>query len=236
MKKILFILSLSFLFASCSIKQVEGTNRSVFVSGTGTVFVDADKVIIDLAVKTKAKEPAQASAQNSEIMNRVFDAVSAIVPKDNIATKNFRLERERIYKNSNYVDGDYICTNSITVSTQLKDKAGQIVDAALKAGATSLTNFRYTCSDPEMAVKQARTLAVKKCFENANLIAGTSGNKLGELITIEEISVPYTDYRSNKLVSSRASDAMFEGVSSEPSLQSGKIEYSITMAATYEIK
>lgn len=230
MKKIFLILSASLLLTSCSIKQYEGTTRTVSVSGTGSVYVSADKVNITFSVKSTSKDPIQATTQNAEKMNSVIEAVTGLgIAKNDITTKNFSLTRLQNYKNGNYYEGDYVCTNTINVLTKEKEKAGVIVDTAIKAGANSLSSLNYSCSEPEMAIKQARTLAVKNCYDNANLIVGTSGNQLGKLLTISEVSY---DSGSTSLMQNSLKETMPD---STP-LSSGKLEYSITMNATYEIK
>jgi len=229
MKKLLLILSSALLLTSCTIKHVEDDTRYVSVKGEGTVKVDADRVNITLSViTTSPKDPFQASALNAEKMNAVYNSIIELgIPKDNISTQNFVIDRQQNMRNGNWVTGDYECKNTITICTAELNKAGNIVDVALKNGANSLSNFYYSCSNPDIAIKQAETLAVKDCYEKANLIASTSGNKLGKLISITGSREP----------SPYGKTAMYECV--EPAstvLSGGKIEYQMYMYAKYEIK
>ncbi len=237
MKKLLGILAAGLILTSCSIRSYQGTNREVSVSGEGVVYAEADKVEFSFAVETKDKDPLKAVSKNAEKMTAVLEAIKGCgIADTDISTRNFNLYRETKYVKNEYVEGDYKCSNSIKISTKEIAKAGTVVDAAVKAGATNFYNFDYICSNPEMAIKQARTLAVKNCYENANLIVGTSGNKLGKLLQISENSSLVTNNRRMKTLSARASIRYEDAAEETTPLQAGKIEYRVTMSAIYEIK
>lgn len=235
MKKFLGIMAAGLMLTSCSIKAYEGTNREVNVSGEGIIYADADKVEFTFAVETKDKDPSKAVSRNAEKMTAVLESIKGCgIASEDITTQNFDLYRETKYVREEYIEGDYKCSNSIKISTKEITKAGSVVDAAVKSGATNFRNFNYICSNPEMAKKQARTLAVKNCYENANLIVGTSGNKLGKLLQISEDKSQVVGI-INSTFAARASMDKADDDPSTP-LQAGKIRYRVTMYAKYEIK
>ena len=73
-KFILFALSAVFL-TSCTIKTTENNRRTVSVTGTGSVEVEADNATIILSVITRGKEAGSTATENDEKMTKVQEAV-----------------------------------------------------------------------------------------------------------------------------------------------------------------
>ena len=76
-------------------------------------------------------------------------------------------------------------------------------------------------------IRQARTEAVKNAADAANLMAGTSGAVLGEVLSIEEISSPVSATRSKKV------NAMY--LDATP-ISAGDAEVSVTVSCTYALQ
>ncbi len=223
------------LSTSCIVRQYPAGKRTVSVRGTGSIPVDADRAIIVLSVITTAKDAGTAASQNADKMNKVQDAVIAAGgSRDSISTENYTIFQEYDYVKDRRVAGDYRVSNEIKIYLKDKKLASTIIDAAIKAGANSLSSLTFSVSNPELAIKQARTAAVQNAQEAAKLIAGTTGSELGKVLKIEEVKDSY-----NAPLAKTYGNAMFESAAAGDSntpVQSGKVNFTVTVDATFELK
>lgn len=224
------------LFSSCTIKQVNYPRRTVSVHGSGSVTIEADNATIILSVITRAPEVSAASKENAEKMTAVQTAVvSKGVEKEGVTTENFSVYRENSYVNGKSIPGDYVVTNQIRIVVRNMDKVSEVIDVALASGANQLSNIQYGVTNTELAVKQARTLAVQQALENATLIAGTSGARLGKVLEISE------QQNSNfpRAVMMKSSNAAMDMGAVEESastpISGGKTTVTVNINATYEL-
>ncbi len=238
MKKHILLLAATAFFCltatSCIVRQYPANLRTVNVRGTGSIPVEADRAIIVLSVITTAKDAGTAASQNADKMTKVQEAViSAGGSRESISTENYTIHQEYDYVKERRVAGDYRVSNQIKIYLKDKTLASTIIDAALKAGANSLSSLTFTVSNPELAIKQARTAAVQNAQEAAKLIAGTTGSELGRVLKIDEIqdgSAPMRKAFGNAMYESAAT------ADSETPVQSGKINFTVTVDATFELK
>ncbi|MBQ0051474.1 MAG: SIMPL domain-containing protein [Treponema sp.] len=238
-KSILAIFAISSLsLFSCSIKQVEYSQRTVTVSGEGTVTVEADTATIRAAVITRAKEVVDASNQNAVKMTEIQKALKANgIQKDSISTEDYSVYQESKYnsKTGENVPGDYRVTNTIKVTLKDVSKIGDTIDLCLKNGANSLSSISYGISNPEIAEKQARTMAIQKAQESANLLAGTSGAQVGKVLKITEVS--NSTPRNMLMKSSRAvaAEAYNDAMAPTP-IANAKSSISVRIEAVYQLR
>ena len=237
-KTVCFVLAtavFTLLSTSCILRQYPTNKRTVSVRGTGSIPVEPDRAIIVLSVITTAKDAGTAASQNAAKMTKVQEAVmGAGCPKDAISTENYSIYQEYEYANNRRVQGDYRVSNEIQIFLKRKDLASTVIDAAIKAGANSLSSLTFSVSNPELAIKQARTAAVQNAQEAANLIAGTTGSELGKVLEITEVNDGNSSLRAKYL-----SNAMYESAPTADSatpVQSGKINFTVTVDATFELK
>ena len=228
------------LSASCIVRQYPADSRTVSVRGTGSVSVEADRALIVLSVITTARDAGTAASQNAAKMARVQEAVIAAGgSKDTISTENYTIYQEYEYVKDRRVAGDYRVSNEIKIFLKNKELASSIIDAAITAGANSLSSLTFTVSNPDLAIKQARTAAVQNAQESARLIAGTSGSELGKVLKIEELANPNAGnlmkVTSNaSMVSNLYASADTAG--SATPVQSGKVTFTVTVDATFALK
>ena len=241
MKKIILsILAAALLLSSCTIHQDNYSKRTVSVSGTGSVTVEADTATIILSVITKGKDVSETSAENANKMTAVQDAIKAKgIQKDCISTQNYSVYQESHYDNKSgkQVYDDYRVTNQIKILVKKIDMAGEIIDLALKSGANQLSSLSYGVTDTEIAKKQARSLAIAQAQESANLLAGASGAKLGKVLSISE-HADYAYPRARLMKSSALaenSDMLFEESAPTP-VSGGSSTITISVDAVYQLR
>lgn len=236
-KFILFALSAVFL-TSCTIKTTENNRRTVSVTGTGSVEVEADNATIILSVITRGKDVGSTARENAEKMTKVQEAVLELgILKEDVSTEHYTINQESNYSNGKVVYGDYVATNRIRIFVKDLSMAGNVIDAALKAGANQLSSFQYGINSKDVYVKQARTLAVQNAQDTANLLATTSGAFLGRILSINEHQNNFGFYK----VSAKAANAVEEAEDSAASftatpISGGKTTITFSVDAVYELK
>ena len=245
------VAAFSALASSCVVRQYPAAKRSVSVRGTGSVAAEADRALIQLSVITSAPEAGAAAALNAEQMKRVQDAILAAVgthgaagtnagastERLSISTANYSIYQESNYNNGVRVLGDYRVSNDIKVYLMETELASTIIDAAIKAGANNLSSLTFSVSNPGDAIRQARTKAVQNARDAARVIAGTAGAELGRVLEIKELAdgAPRT-YKAAAYNDLYMAEAASDGAGADTPVTSGKIDFTVSVDATFELK
>jgi len=235
-KTILTLLAGALLLSSCSIQQDNYSKRTISVSGTGSVTVEADNATIILSVITKGKDVGLATEENAKKMTEVQKGISEIgISADCISTQNFSVYQESHYdqRSGRSIPDDYRITNQIKVLVKQIGKVSQVIDISLKSGANQLSSLTYGVTDTEIAKKQARSLAIQQAKESANLLAGASGAKLGKVLSISEHSS--SAFPRAMLMKTSANDALMEEAASTP-ISAGSSTITISVDAVYQLR
>ncbi|WP_314847265.1 SIMPL domain-containing protein [Treponema lecithinolyticum] len=215
--------------------QIVQGQPSITVTGNGIVSVKPDTAVIKLAVETSAQEAAAAAARNATLMNSVTQAVQkAGIKTEDTATRGYNVFRDTRYnsKTGNYEEKGYKVVNTLTVTVHDIQKTGTIIDAALKAGANQLSEVSFYTKDTSEAYKQARTKAVLQAKEAAQTLSAAAGQKIGAVLSIEELSgIPI--YRNT--VNYDVSMLKSSGQEATP-ITPGDTEVSVTVKVVFELK
>ncbi len=171
--------------------------RTITVSGSGQVSATPDTAVVTIGVETQAPEASQAMSENSQKMSAVVSALedAGVAAKD-IQTQVIQLQPQ--YKEPSpgattpvtpTLTG-YVATNLVEVRTQQLDTLGQLIDAAVQAGANRIQNISFEVSNSAALLDQAREAAWMDAQHKASQLADLAGAQLGEVVTITESSQP----------------------------------------------
>ncbi|RLF98048.1 MAG: hypothetical protein DRN49_06525, partial [Thaumarchaeota archaeon] len=123
--------------------------KALTVTGIGTASAKPDRVIISLSVVTRGSTANEAQSLNAEKMGKVISALKeAGVSEDQMKTTSYTLNPIYEYpeRKSPIIVG-YECRNSLRVTLEEIDRAGEIVDLAVSAGANQVSSISFTLSD-----------------------------------------------------------------------------------------
>jgi len=213
--------------------MAEGTLN---VSGTGTVYMEADRVSATLGVRLSGADVAQLQQQANETVNAICaDLEAAGLEKKDIATANIY-----IYPQYDYIDGGekivgYTVNNSLSIQTEEIDRIGNLIDIAFAAGANTFDSISFTAEDDSAARKQALELAVQNAKNKAEIIAAAAGKSLGGILLISEGSQgSYTTYDNGPNVAY----ARTEGAAKDSTtiVRAAQVSVSATVEISYELK
>lgn len=186
------IVMLIMLFASAvtalNVKAAEtesGASNTVTVSGSNTVYVSPDKSEIHLAVTTKKDTAAKALEQNSKDVAKVIEALKGLEIKEkSIVTGSYNIYQDYDYEKNE--PSGYNVSTSLIVKDQEIDKTGDVISAAVGAGATEVQYISYTCSNYDEEYENALTDAVAAAKKKAEVLAKAGGKSLGSVQAIVE--------------------------------------------------
>jgi uncharacterized protein YggE len=106
------------------------------------------------------------------------------ISSDSLQTSSVSLS-PRMDDNGETVVG-YSASNSVAVTVKSVDRAGQLVDAAVAAGANQVDGPNLTVSDQAALYKKALAEAVSDAREKARALAAASGLHVGSVTSVEE--------------------------------------------------
>jgi hypothetical protein len=179
--------------ATAQIKTLSEEQRTVSVSGSGTVSAPPDEVVLRLGVETMAETASEALSQNSEQMEAVIAALTeAGEPQENVQTQTVQLrpryetpQRETGPAEERELVG-YVASNIVEARTSDLEAVGRLLDEAVQAGANRVEGIRFEVSDPGELLDQAREAAWQDAENKAQQLATLAGVELGEVLSINE--------------------------------------------------
>lgn len=161
------------------------STNTVSVTGTGSVTAVPDQASFDFTVTTKAATAAAALTKNGTDVRAVIAAVKgAGVDAANIQTEQVSLDPV-MSSDGNSITG-FTASDTISVTKLSIAKAGGIVDAAVGAGATSVSGPSLTISSQDALYNQALEAAVAQAKSKAQALADAAGETLGAIVAIDE--------------------------------------------------
>ena len=210
---------------------------TITVTGTATVQLEPDMVMIMLGVEATDPEVLNAQKVVNETLAKVIEALTGeelAIAEEDIATAEYYINERHEY---NYEDGKsemigYEATAMLSICVRELDKAGAVIDAAMLAGANRLSGVEFMSSNQTDARDQALTIAVQDGMRKAKVIAAAAGIELPAIPSeiIEQSSYSYAS--SNSIVMYDMAAATAEG--SATSLQAGMLSLNATVQITYD--
>lgn len=161
--------------------------RVISVSGEGRVFIRPDLAIVTLGVELSNPELATAQQEASRRMDAVLAELQARgIPEEKIKTVSYSIWVERNYEQPDQPITGYRIIHLVEVQVQPVDRAGEIIEAAVAAGANSIPGVSFTVADPGAVLRQARELAMRDARDKASHLAQLAGVTLGAPVRITE--------------------------------------------------
>jgi uncharacterized protein len=173
--------------------------RTVNVTGTGMVSIVPDIAYISVGVHTEESTASEAVDENNAQTQKVIDSlVESGVAAEDIRTSNFSIWPNQYYDDMGMPAEKYYSVDN-TVYVTVRDLAtmGELLDAAITAGANNVYSISFDLADKSADMQKARELAVKNAEAQAAELAAAAGVELGEIQSIsyyDNSSYPYTDY------------------------------------------
>ena len=163
---------------------------TVVVSGEGVVTAVPDQAWVRIGAESRAKGSKDAQSRNAEAMTAVQRKMTALgLPTDAVRTLAIDLQMEYDYANGRQTPRGYVARNTIEVRVDDFAKLGDVLDAAVGSGATTLHGLRFDVKRREALEREALQLAVANAMGRADALAAGARRSIDRVIRIEESSV-----------------------------------------------
>jgi uncharacterized protein YggE len=155
----------------------------VQVSASGRAEARPDQARFTAGVQTIGASAGEASARNSETINRVVAALARLrVKADDIQTRSITLSRIGYGANR----GRFEANNMVEVRIRDVKRAGEAIAATTEAGANVLSGPNLTVGDPEQAGRSAYAAAYGAARARADAYAQAAGLRVARVLAIRD--------------------------------------------------
>jgi uncharacterized protein YggE len=161
--------------------------RTVAVTASATLKVPNDSASLGFSVGRERRSRGAALQAVSKGLRRVIavaQATPGVGPGD---VTTGRISVRKVLRGERVV---YRAAEGIGVTLHQPDEAGDLVAAAIGAGATGVGGPRFFVGDTEAAFTAALTAAFDKAKVRASALAGRAGATLGPALAIDEGNGP----------------------------------------------
>jgi hypothetical protein len=160
------------------------------------VKVNPDKVSITIGVNTQGKTAEEAAQENAKIMEQVLAALEKLgIKDDQISTSWYNVYPVYEYRSPPCIDiypqppgcqpkseiTGYSASNSVTVTLDADAKVGEVIDAAVAAGANNVNGAYFFVSDEKQ--QEIRDSLIEKAIDNARSRADKAASAVEMNIT-----------------------------------------------------
>jgi uncharacterized protein YggE len=159
--------------------------RTITVKGSATQEVPNDAASVGLSVSKERRTRQAALRAMAASLRAVIAAVQTIpgvgpgaITTGVISVREITRDERKFYRAS----------EGISVVLGQPDRAGELISAAISAGATGTRGPNFFPSDPEIAYRNTLLAAFDIAYQKAAALAIRAGALLGPPITIEEAS------------------------------------------------
>jgi uncharacterized protein len=185
-KRLSLTLLLFMIFTSpASAEEKEKLWRTLTVSGRGMEAIPTTLSQVNLGVEVQGKTAEEVQKEAARRSSAVVNLLkSRNVEK--LETTGVRLNPVYSYSNNVQKIMGYAASNTVSFRVPT-DKAGTLLDEAVKTGATQINGVSFVASDDAIAnaQKQALKKATQDAQQQAETVLGTLGLKSKEIVSIQ---------------------------------------------------
>ena len=191
---VIAILALTSVIATVGASSDEDSRatslRTISVNGDGAASAVPDIADLDLGVQTIDEDPTAAIENNTAAMANVIEALIDLdIDEDDVQTRSFHMWVEQVY-GPDGPTGEFLyhVVNQIMVRVRDLDMTGDVLGAALAAGANNVGGITFGVEDTQALEEAARDAAVDNAIAKAEQLAERLGVEVGSPRHVTEIS------------------------------------------------
>jgi uncharacterized protein len=157
--------------------------RTVAVNGSVTQQVPNDAAGLGFSVSKSAGSRAAALELVSEHLRAVIAVVQAAPGVGATGVSTGQISLRRVHRAKRVI---YLANEGINVITTQPLESGELISAALRAGATAMRGPTFFIGNSELAYSQALAAAFAQAKARATTLASQAGVSVGQVLNIEE--------------------------------------------------
>lgn len=154
---------------------------SVTTSGEGRVTLPPSRARVVVAVSSRGATAAAASRENDARVGRVLGALRGAAGVDSARVVRVHVSAN---ENENRRIVDFQATAWIEAIARQLPQLGEVLDAALRSGATSVDNVQFEADSLDAGRRRALAEAFRAAELDARALAAATGRTLGPLVAL----------------------------------------------------
>ncbi|GAB4480823.1 MAG: SIMPL domain-containing protein [Anaerolineae bacterium] len=206
--------------------------KTISVTGFGEASAAPDVAYVDLGISARGSELGTAVEDANTTMAAINQALAGMgIEEKDMQTSNFSVWVEEVYDREGQPTGQriYHVDNTLRVTVRDVEAAGDVIGAALDAGANSVNGLSFGIDDPTTLQDAARVDAIADARRRAEQLAEGLGVRVGSPITISESF-------SSPAPSPRMFDVAMEAAAgAAPPISGGETTVSMQVYVTFEL-
>jgi hypothetical protein len=217
--------------ASAAPSTAQPAPRTLSVNGNAQASLTPDVAYINIGVHSENADAKEAVASNNVSAQAVTDALKAMgVDEKDIRTSNFSIyPQDEWGPDGQKIGTKFMVDNTVYVTLRDLNQIGDILGAAVSAGANSINGIQFDVADKTPFLAEARKAAVENAKLQAEDLAKAAGVTLGEVQAINY----YNTYSSPVALDMKS--VGLGGGASVP-VSSGQLTISVDVSVVFEIK
>lgn len=211
--------------------QIQSQGPVVELTVNEIVYSAPDVAQIGAGVQTRAPTAQEAVRQNAAAMEKVIARLRALgIPRNDIQTSNFNLNAQYEYREGQaqrFIGYDVV--NQVQVKLRDLERAGEVLDALVAAGANNIYGPNFMLEADETAKTEARAKAFARGRAMSQDYARMAGFSGVRLLEISEVFQSYgRPIMATAAVRAEAGDA------STP-IEPGEVGTGVNLTVKYEM-
>ena len=205
---------------------------TIVVAGTGRVSVVPDVADLRLGVAVTRPKIDSARSDAAAVMDTILAAVGdAGVPRRDVRTTLLSIQPQYDYRDGRppTLTG-YALANMVEVTIRDLAKLGDVVDASLAAGASSMDGLAFRVADPAPAEREARQLAMADARARADVLANAGG------LTIEGVADIVEGGAVRPPTPFPKAERMMLAADVATPIEAGALEVAVSVSVTYRAR
>ena len=159
----------------------------VIAAGEGVVKRAPDQAFVTVASEARSRQPREAQAQNAKVATAIRARLEAFALGDDaVRTLSVDMQPEFDWANGKQTLRGYLASNVIEIRLDDVTKVGDVVDAVIAAGATRVTNVRFTLKQMAQVEQEALKLASAAALGRARAMAEGVGRSVERIVRLDE--------------------------------------------------
>jgi uncharacterized protein YggE len=185
--RLIAVLWIALAGAAAAQEPAQPQNNVVVTVGEATIRRAPDRAFVTVAVETRARSPRDAQRLNAEAMTAVQQRLTqARLAPDVLRTTGYDLQQEFDFVQGKRVPREFVARNGIEVRLDDIARTGEILDAVVQSGATSVSGIRFDLKDRDAAEREALRLAVADARARADAAASGAGRSVDRVLRVED--------------------------------------------------
>ena len=203
----------------------------ISVSGQGRADVAPDMAVVNIGIVTTGKTAQLAQAENAKIASDVTAALGQL----GIFSKHIQTHytMSPVYEKGDYRKAaGYRASNTVTVTVNDVAKTGQVIDTALKSGATDVNGLSFGLKDARSVRSTTLQMAVQAARSKADAIAAALGVKIVGIQNVKEDGGNFARYE----VANARLAKLDGGAAADTPVSAGTVEVNADVYIDFQIQ